>query len=143
MEDIARWAYIIFIVIAILAGIGLGYQAAVADLHFSDPTYLEANGWITLLMFILGIIIALAGSVTTKEVTPFLIATIALLVVGVGDVWSPLLQVSILEWAYYIATVITRYIGALAAQPDILYVDRIHHDRFCGAVHQTQNSIYS
>jgi hypothetical protein len=127
MEEIARWIYIGFIVIAIIAGLALGYQAAVATDHFADATFQEYNGWVTLLMFIFGIIIALAGSITTKEIGPFLIATIALLVVGVGDVWSPLLQVEVLSGAYYVATVITRYIAALAAPIAVIIAIRQIH----------------
>lgn len=127
MEEIARWIYIGFIVIAIIAGLALGYQAATATGHFADATFQEYNGWVTLLMFIFGIIIALAGSITTKEIGPFLIATIALLVVGVGDVWSPLLQVEVLSGAYYVATVITRYIAALAAPIAVIIAIRQIH----------------
>lgn len=127
MEEIARWVYIAFIVIAIVAGLALGYQAATAPSHWADPTFQEYDGWVTLLMFIFGIIIALAGSITAKEIGPFLLATIALLVVGVGNVWSPLAQVEVLSGIYYVATVMTRYIAALAAPIAVIIAIRQIH----------------
>jgi hypothetical protein len=43
------------------------------------------NGWVIFVMLILGVIIGLT-SITTKEVTPFLIATIALIVAASANV---------------------------------------------------------
>lgn len=119
MEEIARWAYIAFLVIAIVAGLAIGYMAYSADLHWADSDVANYNGWITLIMLILGIIIGIT-SITTKEVTPFLIATIALLVAGIGDVWSPLMTVEALEVLYYLATAILSYIVAFAAPAAVI-----------------------
>lgn len=111
MEEIARWAFILFIVIAVLAGLGLGYMAWNGD----DVT--TAHGYVTLLMLILGIVIGLT-SITTKEVTPFLIATIALVVAAAADIWFPLTYVHELlyDWAHYILT----YIVAFAAPAAVI-----------------------
>ena len=119
-EEIARWAYIAFLVIAIVAGLAVGYMAFAADYHWSDAGVQDADGWVTLIMLILGIIIGIAGSITAREITPFLIATIALMVAGIGDVWSPLSQIGALELLYYWATAITSYIVAFAAPAAVI-----------------------
>jgi hypothetical protein len=117
MEKIARWAYIAFVVIAIIMGLAIGYMAYSADLHWSDPSVSDANGWVTLILLILGIIIGIT-SITAKEVTPFLIATIALIVASIANVWYPLS--SIHELLYYWATAILNYIVAFAAPAAVI-----------------------
>ncbi|MDH5447415.1 MAG: hypothetical protein OEY24_01040 [Candidatus Bathyarchaeota archaeon] len=121
MEEIAKWAYIIFLVIAIVAGLAIGYMAFAAHETggFSDPDVENTNGYVILIMLILGIIIGLT-SITTKEVTPFLIATIALMVAGAGGVWDPLLKIEALQVVYYIAAAITSYIAAFAAPAAVI-----------------------
>jgi hypothetical protein len=119
-EEIARWAYIAFLVIAIVAGLAIGYMAYAADSHWADSGVRDADGWVTLIMLILGLIIGLIGSITTREITPFLIATIALMVAGIGDVWSPLGRLEALELLYYWATAITSYIVAFAAPAAVI-----------------------
>ncbi len=113
MEQIAKWAYILFVVIAVVMGLAVGYMA------WDGQSVSDINGYVTLIMLILGIIIGLT-SITTKEVTPFLIATIALLVAGAGDVWYPLSAVEALEILYYFATYILRYIIAFAAPAAVI-----------------------
>ncbi len=120
MEEIAKWAYIIFLVIAIVAGLAIGVMASGAHPDgFDDPSVADANGWVILIVLILGIIIGLT-SITTKEVTPFLIATIALMVAGAGGVWDPLLKIELLQVIYYIARAITSYIAAFAAPAAVI-----------------------
>ena len=121
MEEIAKWAYIIFLVIAIIAGLAIGYMAFSAHETggFNDPGVADSNGWVILVMLILGIIIGLTR-ITTKEVTPFLIATIALMVAGAGGVWDPLLKIGALQIVYYIAAAITSYIAAFAAPAAVI-----------------------
>ena len=114
MEEIARWAWIFFVVIAIVAGLAVGWMA-----FNNDPNVAETSGWITLVMLILGIIVGIT-SITAKEITPFLIATIALLVAGIGNVWEPLLMVDALELFYYWATYILGYIIAFAAPAAVI-----------------------
>jgi len=116
MEQIARWAYIAFVVIAIVMGLAIGYMAYDAG-TWNDPTVADTNGWVTLIMLILGIIIGLT-SITEKEVTPFLIATIALIVATVANVWAPLSNIH--ELLYYWATAILRYIVAFAAPAAVI-----------------------
>jgi hypothetical protein len=69
------------------------------------------------MMLILGIIIGLA-SITAKEVTPFLIATIALIVAASANVWAPLTRIHGL--LYYWVTAILDYIVAFAAPAAVL-----------------------
>jgi hypothetical protein len=121
MEDIARWAYVLFVVIAIIAGLAVGYMAYTAEPNssagFGDASVADTHGWVILIMLILGIIIGLT-SITTKEVTPFLIATIALVVAYTADVWSPLGNITWL--LYYWATGILSYIVAFAAPTAVI-----------------------
>lgn len=120
MEEIAKWAYIIFLVIAIIAGLAIGFMAFGAHPEgFGDPDVQNTNGYVILIMLILGIIIGLT-SITTKEVTPFLIATIALMVAGAGGVWDPLLKIDALQVVYYLAAAITNYIAAFAAPAAVI-----------------------
>ena len=112
MEKIARWAYIIFVILAILMGLAVGYMA-----YNVDPNLADVNGWVTLILLILGIIIGVT-SITAKEVTPFLIATIALIVAASANVWLPLNQIHHLlyYWAYYILN----YVVAFAAPAAVI-----------------------
>lgn len=116
MEEVARWAFIAFVVIAIVAGLAIGYMAWDAR-SWTDPNVADANGWVILIMLILGIIIGIT-SITAKEVTPFLIATIALLVASAANVWGPLASVH--ELLYYWATAILNFIVAFAAPAAVI-----------------------
>jgi len=123
MEEIARWAYIAFLVIAIVMGLAIGYMAydKRAEVYlgdgWNDPDVSDYNGWITLIMLILGIIIGIT-SITAKEVTPFLIATIALIVAAAANVWLPLGNIH--ELLFYWADGILRYIVAFAAPAAVI-----------------------
>ena len=77
---IGEWAFIAFVIIAILAGLvaGIGGGAAL--------------GWVTLLMVILGIIVGFT-TISTKETSAFLTAAIALLVANAGGVFLVIDQV--------------------------------------------------
>ena len=112
MEEIARWAYVAFVAIAVIAGLAVGYMA------WDGQAISEIDGYVTLTMLILGIIIGIT-SITTKEVTPFLIATIALIVAGIGNVWVPL-NIDPIQILYYFADTITRYIVAFAAPAAVI-----------------------
>jgi hypothetical protein len=114
LEKISHWAYLLFVIIAVVMGLVVGYMAwnegswtAVADI----------NGWILLVMLILGVIIGLT-SLTAKEVTPFLIATIALVVAASTNVWSPLSKIHAL--LDFWATGILGYIVAFAAPAAVI-----------------------
>ena len=117
MEEIARWAYIAFVVIAIVMGLAIGYMAYDAEYHWADSSVADADGWVTLIMLILGIIIGIT-SITAKEVTPFLIATIALIVATIANVWGPLGNIH--ELLYYWPDAILRYIVAFAAPAAVI-----------------------
>jgi hypothetical protein len=124
MEEIARWTFIAVVVIAIVAGIFVGSMANNLALHTADSNYISANAYITLILLILGIIVGLISSATSKEVTPFLVAAIALVVVGASTVWLPLLYKSQLNLLYYWATQIVSYIAAFAAPAAVIIAVR-------------------
>jgi hypothetical protein len=83
----------------------------------SDPNYANVNGYVTLVLLILGIIVGLI-SITSKEVTPFLIATIALIVASISNVWGPLATIH--ELLYDWATIILNYIVAFTAPAAVI-----------------------
>lgn len=116
MEQIAHWAFIAFVVIAVIMGLAVGYMAYAAGSWY-DPGVSDINGWVMLIMLILGIIIGIT-SITAKEITPFLTATIALVVATIANVWSPLSNIH--ELLYYWATGILNYIVAFAAPAAVI-----------------------
>jgi MFS family permease len=112
MEKIAHWAFIAFVIIAIVMGLVVGYM------HYnSDPNYSNANAYVTLLLLILGIVVGLI-SITAKEVTPFLIAAIALIAASISNVWFPLSTIH--DLLYYWATSILNYIVAFVAPAAVI-----------------------
>ena len=128
LERIAQFAFLGFVIISILAGLAVGYMAYDAGIEdypgsgWLDEDVADVNAWVTLIMLILGIIVGLV-SITTKEVTPFLISAIALMVTGVGfDVWIPLEKVH--DLLYYWATGILNYFVAFAAPAAVLIAIR-------------------
>jgi Na+/H+-dicarboxylate symporter len=118
MEKIAHWAFIAFVIIAIVMGLIVGYMADSANAHWLDSDVSNANTYVTLVLLILGIVVGLI-SITSKEVTPFLVATIALIVASISNVWSPLNSNGI-HLLYYWATAILSYIVAFAAPAAVI-----------------------
>lgn len=116
MERIARWAFIAFVIIAIVMGLVMGYLA-----YNLDPNFGNIDGWVTLVLLVLGIIIGLV-SITMKEVQPFLIAAIALIVVSSANVWAPLINIHGL--LYHWAVSILHYITAFAAPAAVIIAIR-------------------
>jgi uncharacterized membrane protein len=116
MEEIARWAYIVFVIIAIVAGLAVGYMAYDKG-SFAHPDVENIHGYVMIIMLILGVIIGVT-SITAREVTPFLIATIALVVAANADVWSPLSIIH--ELLAFWATGILSYIVAFAAPAAVI-----------------------
>lgn len=110
MEKIAHWAFTIFVVIAVVMGLVVGYLY-----YNSDPNYTNANAYVTLLLLVLGIIVGLI-TITAKEVTPFLIAAIALMLAGAANVWYPLHTIHNLlyDWATYILNYIVAFVAPAA-----------------------------
>jgi hypothetical protein len=127
MEEIARWAFIASVVIAIIMGLAVGYMAYSADLHWLDSNVSNADAYVTFVLLILGIIVGLI-SVTAKEVMPFLTAAIALIVAGISigtlnsPVWYPLDTIHAL--LYYWAYAILKYITAFAAPAAVIIAIR-------------------
>jgi hypothetical protein len=123
-EQIARWAYTGFIIIAIVMGLAVGYMAwsAVNNFEatpngFADSSVKSTDGMVLLILLILGAIVGLV-SITVKEVAPFLVATIALIVASISNVWAPLSTIHPLL-AYW-ATGILKYIVAFAAPAAVI-----------------------
>jgi hypothetical protein len=124
IQEIARWAYIIFVVVAVLAGLILGYSAYAS--YVLTPLDPPANwaekiktndGYVLFAMLLLGIVVGLT-SITRKEVTPFLISTIALLVASAANVWAGLWYLHPL--LFFWASAILSYIVAFAAPAAVL-----------------------
>ena len=70
-QRVGGWAFILGVLIAIIAGLAAGVVMAYA-------------GWITLVLVILGLIVGFLN-ISDKDVTGFLIAAIALMAVGTGN----------------------------------------------------------
>ncbi len=113
MATISKWAYLLFLIIAVVMGLVVGYMAWSAG----SWAAVGIHGWILLVMMILGLIIGIT-SITSKEVMPFLIATIALIVAASANVWEPLGTIH--ELLYYLATGIFSYIVAFAAPAAVI-----------------------
>ena len=110
MEKIAHWAFVACVVIAIVMGLVVGYM------HYNlDSNTVDANADVTLVLLILGIVVGLIA-ITTKDVTPFLIATIALIVASISNVWAPLSTIHALlaDWATYILNYIVAFVAPAA-----------------------------
>ncbi len=83
-EKAGEWAFLLCVIIAILAGIG----ATATGLTVATLTSSSWISWTVLLLVVLGVIVGLT-TVTEKEITPFLIATIALVVTATA-IFSPI-----------------------------------------------------
>ncbi len=83
-EKLGEWAFLLCVIIAVLAGIG----ATATGLTIATLTTASWVAWVVLLLVVLGVIVGLT-TVTEKEITPFLIATIALIVTATA-VFSPI-----------------------------------------------------
>ncbi len=112
MEKISHWLFTIFVAIAIVMGLVVGYLA-----YNGDANLANADAYVTLLLLVLGIIVGLV-TITAKEVTPFLIATIALIVASISNVWLPLHTIH--DLLYQWATYILRYIVAFVAPAAVI-----------------------
>lgn len=115
MEKIARWAFGAFVIIAIVMGLIVGYM------NYNGTNTSNVNADVTLILLVLGIVVGLI-SITAKEVTPFLIATIALIVASSTNVWTPLATIH--QLLYDWATTILSYIVAFAAPAAVIIAIR-------------------
>lgn len=68
MNEIGKWIFIIGMIVAVIAGFIPGYAA-----------------WILLLLFVLGLIVGFMN-ISDKNLSKFLTAAIALLLLGVGSI---------------------------------------------------------
>jgi hypothetical protein len=110
MEKLAHWAFIACVIIAIIMGLVVGYM------HYNNDANLNnTNAYVILVLLILGIIVGLVN-ITSTEVTPFLIAAIALIVASTANVWSPLSTIHELlaDWATYILNYIVAFVAPAA-----------------------------
>jgi len=129
MEKMAHYAFIAFVIIAIVAGLAFGAWAYSINNNFiptntngfTNSTWASDNSWILLIMVILGVIVGFI-SITTAEVQPFLVATIALVVASLANVWTPLYKISSI--LPYWAVTILSYIVAFAAPAAVIIAVR-------------------
>jgi len=101
MEKVGEYAFMAFVIIAIIAGIVVG---AVPDYRANT----DIDGWVTFILVILGIIVGFT-TVTEKETQPFLIAAVALAVANAAKPFDKLNMV--LDPLGYIADYIVKYIA--------------------------------
>jgi len=113
LEKLAEWAFIIFVIVAIIAGLVVGYMAW-PESGTDTATVLDANGWILLIMLTLGVIVGVV-SITTKEVMPFLMAAIALIVIR-GEIFAPLERIHalLMYWSMYMVNYIVAFVAPAA-----------------------------
>jgi len=112
LEEIARYAFLVFVVLAFIMGFVVGYLRWNGD--SSVDTY---DGYMMLVMLVLGVFIGMI-SITGKEIMPFLVATIALVVASNTVVWQPLSEIHPLLFRW--ATTILSYIVAFAAPAAVI-----------------------
>jgi hypothetical protein len=119
MEWVAHYAFMAFVIIAIVAGLGFGAWAYSIDntypYGFLDSTWKTWDSWVLLIMLVLGIIVGLI-SVTTKEVHLFLTVAIALIVASTADIWAPLADINAIlpYWADSILKFIVAFVAPAA-----------------------------
>ncbi|MDH5267164.1 MAG: hypothetical protein OEW62_05730 [Candidatus Bathyarchaeota archaeon] len=113
LEKMAEWAFIIFVIVAIIAGLVVGYMAW-PESGIDPATVLDTNGWILLIMLILGVIVGVV-SISTKEVMPFLIAAIALITIR-GEIFAPLERIHalLMYWSMYMVNYIVAFVAPAA-----------------------------
>jgi len=109
MEKIAHWAFAACVIIAIIMGLVVGYM------FYNGNSIDTTNAYVTLVLLILGLIVGLIN-ITSKEVTPFLIAAIALIVAAAANVWNPLGTIHELlsDWARFILNYIVAFVAPAA-----------------------------
>ena len=100
IQEIARWAYLAFVLVAILVGFVIGLSAYdTYPLSPSDPPVnwaenIQTNqGYALFAMLLLGTVIGLT-TITRKKIKVFLYATIALLVASAANIWTELWYLS-------------------------------------------------
>jgi len=107
-EKVGEYAFLACVVIAILAGIAVGAGAV----GTSGP-------WVGLILVVLGVIVGLT-TVTEKEVTPFLIAVIALLAANISIFTAAFAGLAGLDVLGRIIDAILRHIAFFVAPAAII-----------------------
>jgi len=72
-QGVGKWAFLIGVLLALIAGIGTGIGAGFAD-----------NMWITALLVIAGLVVGFVN-ITVKETQAFLVASIAVMVASTSN----------------------------------------------------------
>ena len=96
MLKLGSWAFLIGIVIALIVGIWQAYTLeSTTEIAFFST---DAGGWVAWLLAIIGVIVGLLaffgkGTITEKEIPAFLMAGIALVIMGgVFQNWNNILD---------------------------------------------------
>jgi len=100
IQEIARWAYLAFVLVAVLVGFVLGYSAYDSyPLSPDNPPSswaenIQTNqGYALFAMLLLGSVIGLT-IITREKITGFLYATIALIIASGVTIWTELWYLS-------------------------------------------------
>lgn len=104
MEEIGKWAFIIGLIIAVIAGFIPGYTEAVL-----------------LILFILGLVIGFLN-ISEKDHVKFLVASVALLVLGVGSI-SALSILNIVST--YLNAILSNFIAFVSAAALVIAIKSI------------------
>ena len=117
IQEIAKWAYLAFVMVAILVGFVLGYSAydsyllSPADPPVSWAENIQTNqGYALFAMLLLGLVSGLT-IITRKKIKGFLYATIAILVASGVTIWTELWYLSplLFFWAHAIQSILVAF----------------------------------
>jgi len=110
-EKLGEYAFVVCIVIAIFAGIAAGF----ADF---------GSGWIALVLVILGVVIGFT-TISEKEVTPFLMAAIALTVASSGG-WFLVINEVVAKLGTVINSILFNIVSFVAPAATILATKMVY-----------------
>jgi len=110
-EKLGEYAFVACIVIAIVAGIAAGF----ADF---------STGWIALVLVVLGVVVGFT-TITEKEVTPFLLAAIALTVASSGG-WFLVINEAVAELGTVINSILFNIASFVAPAAIILATKMVY-----------------
>ncbi len=117
IQEIARWAYLAFVLVALLVGFVLGYSAydsyllSPADPPVNWAENIQTNqGYALFAMLLLGLVSGLT-IITRKKIKGFLYATIAILVASGVTIWTELWYLSpmLFFWAHAIQSILAAF----------------------------------
>ena len=80
------WSFLVGVIIALIVGLAIGAGALEA---LDSDTAGDTEGFVATVLVVLGLVVGIVsalglGTITKEEVTAFLVATIALVAVGIG-----------------------------------------------------------